>query len=185
MGVASTYTYTYDSNENVESDTRSGIAFMVYDINNLPVAVYTTGGVSQTHAYDVNGARLRKYTSSGTDIYYLNDPTGRTEVVLPGSGGGLVYTYNITGLDAVGQLKRTGSRQFYSWYYYLKDHLGSVRVIVNSTGVVDSYNDFYPYGMLMPGRSSSTSADARFKLRSQSNFMNETEIPPLFGGIHW
>ena len=124
-----------------------------------------------------------KNTSTGTDIYYVNDPSGTTELVQLGTSM-MAFVYNITGVDAIGQLRSTTSRPFYFRYYYLKDLLGSPRVIANSSGAVDSYNDFYPYGMLMPGRSSSTSADARFKLRSQSNFMNETEIPPLFGGIH-
>jgi RHS repeat-associated protein len=36
-------------------------------------------------------------------------------------------------------------------------------MILNSSGDVDSYNDYYPYGMQMPGRNSTASADARYK----------------------
>jgi len=151
----------YDSNGNLESDARSGIAFVIYDISNLPVAVYTTSGISQVYGHDVNGARIRKYASNGTDTYYVNDPSGRTEAVQKGPANS-IYTYNINaGGETIGQVMRNSSSV--SRYYYLKDHLGSVRVIVNTSGAIDSYNDFYPYGMLMPGRSSSTSADVRFK----------------------
>jgi RHS repeat-associated protein len=38
-------------------------------------------------------------------------------------------------------------------YYYLKDHLGSVRVTVNENGDVVHYDDYYPFGLQMPGRS--------------------------------
>ncbi len=152
--------YTYDSNGNVVSDSRSNIAFTIYDINNLPVAIYTTTGTSQVYAYDVNGSRVRKYASNGTDTYYLNDPTGKTELVQQGVYNS-VYTYNISGADNIGQVMRNGVRLWR--YYYLKDHLGSVRMIVNTSGSIDSYNDLYPYGMLMPGRTLTTSADARFK----------------------
>ncbi len=39
-------------------------------------------------------------------------------------------------------------------YYYLKDHLGSTRVVIDQAGaVVESY-DYYPFGLQMPRRSS-------------------------------
>jgi RHS repeat-associated protein len=49
-------------------------------------------------------------------------------------------------------------------YYFLKDHLGSVRVTVDVSGNVTSYDDFYPFGMTMDGRSGNIgSGDARYK----------------------
>jgi len=35
----------------------------------------------------------------------------------------------------------------------VKDHLGSVRVTVDEAGNLVSYDDYYPYGLQMPGRS--------------------------------
>jgi uncharacterized protein RhaS with RHS repeats len=32
-------------------------------------------------------------------------------------------------------------------YYYLKDHQGNNRVVINSSGVVQEYSDYYPDGM--------------------------------------
>jgi len=40
--------------------------------------------------------------------------------------------------------------------YYLKDHLGSVRTSVDENGHVIGYDDYYPFGLVMPGRSSNT-----------------------------
>ena len=37
-------------------------------------------------------------------------------------------------------------------YYYLTDHLGSVRATLNETGDVVHYDDYYPFGAPMPGR---------------------------------
>ena len=34
-------------------------------------------------------------------------------------------------------------------YYYLKDHLGSIRMTVDGTGTVVGYDDYYPYGLTM------------------------------------
>ncbi len=48
--------------------------------------------------------------------------------------------------------------------YYLKDHLGSVRAVVNASGAVLETRDYYPYGLEMPGRSylSGTKAKENF-----------------------
>jgi len=40
--------------------------------------------------------------------------------------------------------------------YYLKDHLGSVRTSVDENGHVIGYDDYYPFGLTMLGRSSNT-----------------------------
>ncbi|APF20837.1 RHS repeat-associated core domain-containing protein [Caldithrix abyssi DSM 13497] len=38
-------------------------------------------------------------------------------------------------------------------YFYLKDHLGNIRVTVDENGDVKGYNDYFPFGLQMPGRS--------------------------------
>ncbi len=38
--------------------------------------------------------------------------------------------------------------------YYLKDHLGNICVTVDENGDVKGYNDYYPFGLQMPQRSS-------------------------------
>ena len=40
------------------------------------------------------------------------------------------------------------------WYYYVSDHLGSVRATVDETGAVVGYSDYYPFGLELPGRTS-------------------------------
>jgi len=37
-------------------------------------------------------------------------------------------------------------------YYYLKDHLGNIRVTIDEEGDVVGYDDYYPFGLQMPGR---------------------------------
>jgi RHS repeat-associated protein len=36
--------------------------------------------------------------------------------------------------------------------YYLKDHLGNIRVTIDANGVVKAYDDYYPFGLQMTGR---------------------------------
>ena len=73
---------------------------------------------------------------------------------------GYNYTYNIWGNDNIGQVRVNGT---VNRYYYLKDHLGSIKMTVGSTGNIVGYDDYYPYGMTMSGRSLTGSADARYK----------------------
>jgi RHS repeat-associated protein len=64
-------------------------------------------------------------------------------------------------MDNLGQILRNGTTL--TRYYYLKDHLGSIKMMVDASGNVQSYNDYYPYGMTMPGRSGVNGADTRFR----------------------
>ncbi len=40
--------------------------------------------------------------------------------------------------------------------YFVKDHIGNVRATVNRDGNVLGFDDYYPYGLQMPGRSNNT-----------------------------
>ena len=126
----------------------------------MPLSQYKKNGTVIQYAYDVNGSRVQKYASGGTNTYYINDPTGKTEAVQTGTANS-VYTYNIWGNDMLGQVKDNAGSL--SRFYYLKDHLGDIKMVLNQSGGVDSYNDYYPFGMQMPGRNLTGTADGRFK----------------------
>ena len=154
------HNYQYDGNGNVSAALGDSIGCILYDLNNQPTGAYTfkTSQASVTFRYDANGMRTQKAQGSAT-ISYILGLGGTTEAVVTGSTSVL---YNFwAGAENVGQAKRSGSTL--SRYYYLKDHLGSTRVSVTTTGTVDSYFDYYPYGQLMDGRCGTASADARYK----------------------
>ena len=75
-----------------------------------------------------------------------------------------VYTYNIWGSDMLGQVKDNAGSL--TRFYYLKDHLGDIKMVLNQSGGVDSYNDFYPFGLQMPNRNQAGTADGRYKFIS-------------------
>ena len=79
---------------------------------------------------------------------------------------GINSTYNILGAggDNIGQLRTIGSTT--TRYYYLKDHLGTVKMEIKADGTIDSYNDYYPYGSIMP-------IEARYNLQ-----IRDTNSPP-------
>ena len=58
---------------------------------------------------------------------------------------------NITaGGEVIGNLAGGGRR------YFLKDHVGSVRTTVDRNGNIVGYDDYCPFGLAMPGRSSNS-----------------------------
>ena len=152
---SATQTYTYDANGNATSDSYRGIAFIIYDINNLPVTVYKTSGAIVQYYYDAIGNRIQKYDGSA-NTWYVQGADGKTEVITTATTTAPTYT-----MDNAGQILRNGSTL--TRYYYLKDHLGSIKMMVDASGNVQSYNDYYPYGMTMLGRSGVNGADTRFR----------------------
>ena len=51
------------------------------------------------------------------------------------------------GGDNIGKVKVIS--QSPSRFYYLKDHLGSIKMTEDGNGVVQGWNDYYPLGMTM------------------------------------
>ena len=168
-------TYTYDDNGNVLSDSYRGIVFIIYDSDNLPIRIYKTSRENQfcTEVYpaysgNMNGNRTRKTVTGSTDRFYFNGIDGKTEALclMPYSSD---FTYNVGGNnDNIGQVK-VQNNSVIGRYYYLKDHLGNIKMTVNSSGTVIGYNDYYPFGKIMPGNRSldNASADNRYKFTSK------------------
>ena len=161
-------TYTYDNNGNVLSDSYRGIVFIIYDSDNLPIRIYKTSGENQFYTYDMNGNRTRKTVTGSIDRFYFNGIDGKTEALclMPYSSD---FTYNIWGNnDNIGQVK-VQNNSVIGRYYYLKDHLGNIKMTVNSGGTVIGYNDYYPFGKIMPGNRSldNASVDNRYKFTSK------------------
>jgi RHS repeat-associated protein len=159
-------------------DVQGQIDTIKYDYRGLPLEI-KKAGTSTYYRYNAEGQRVFKQTGTGVSTYYIMDVSGRTLAVVRSSTGYPVF--NLWGNDHIGQLQvgydvngsivvqgletplvvqpRSDTR-----YYFLKDHLGSVRVTVDVSGNVTSYDDFYPFGMTMDGRSGNFgSGDARYK----------------------
>ncbi|MFZ1081160.1 MAG: RHS repeat-associated core domain-containing protein [Candidatus Kryptoniota bacterium] len=155
--------YAYDGNGNMIQDLGDVLSFVIYDIDNHPLSVYTAGGLLYQYAYDANGNRMQK-NINGTYTFYINGPDGKTEVV-DWAPSGTNITYNIwAGDDNIGQVRiNSGTNR----YYYIKDHLGSIRVTVDASANVVAYNDYYPFGEQMDLRNEVNLSDARYKYTSK------------------
>jgi len=128
----------------------------------------------------MNGKRVRKSLVGSTDRFYFYGKDGGAEAVclLPYSSD---LTYNIlgNGNDNIGQV-RVQNGSVSGRYYYLKDHLGSVRMMVDAGGNVVGYDDYYPYGMTMTGRSKVPSTeDSRYKFITKRGRQERKEMQRL------
>ena len=126
--------YVYDAAGNLTNDGSQSFA---YDAENK---IKTVNGVSDVYRYDGDGNRVRKNFATGEKVRMIY------------SGGQLIAEYDL----ATGSLKKeyiygakdllatvepgTGTR------YTTSDHLGSPRVITNSSAGVVSRHDYMPFG---------------------------------------
>lgn len=153
--------YAYDGNGNMIQDLEKGIGYVLYDINNLPIRVCKTNGDVIDYIYDSRGERAKKIAANFS-TWYINGVGSKTSFIKT-SNINDSYTVNLYGNDAIGQARVVGGVPIR--YYYLKDHLGSIRATINGTdGSVASYDDYYPFGMVMDNRSASFgNPDTRYK----------------------
>ncbi|GEM_PF-7076756 len=72
---------------------------------------------------------------------------------------GAVKYWNILANGVTGRYEPGSGAKF----FYLKDHLGSTRVVVDAAGTVKEALDYYPFGLLMPGRTYQSSSETKEK----------------------
>ena len=107
----------------------------------------------QNMTSNANGNRVKKQLVDEENrwytTWYVRGADGQT--VAAYNGGGLLFLNILAGGEIIGNLDRAERR------YFVKDHLGSVRTTVDRNGNVVGYDDYYPFGLAMPGRSNNTS----------------------------
>ena len=129
--------YTYDNNGNLTKDLNKGISNIQYNSLSLPSQVLFDNGATQTYHYTADGEKWRTVYTAGM---LLKDTVDYC-------GGAIVENGVLKKLlTPVGYVDMSGSTP--SYYYYLKDHQGNNRVVVNSNGSVVETNHYYPFGGL-------------------------------------
>jgi RHS repeat-associated protein len=112
--------FGYDSSGNLTGDPTTAANAIVYDSENHQTS-YTKAGATTSYSYDAEGRRAKKTDSTGTTVFVYNVQ------------GQLIAEYG-------GQATNGGTS------YLTADHLASIRVLTNSSGVVISRHDYLPYG---------------------------------------
>jgi len=98
----------------------------------------TVASVTTTYTYNGDGDRVSQTVGSTTTTYVLDVATPLT-MVLAETTGSTTIKY-LHGLGLVAQSDGTNTN------YLLNDGLGSVRQVVNPSGVVQMAQTFDPYG---------------------------------------
>jgi len=187
---------------------------MVYDFRNLliqlrsirPPSIGETGIREIKYWYDEAGNRTRKqvwsYQGSEPDPvyegdnpswqlesqeFYVRDVNGKEVAIYSGSN---LTQWNLWGLDQIGEMHTDTSK-----YFYLKDHLGSVRAVINTQNQVTSAQDYDAWGYLHDTRTYSANNKYKFTGKERdlesnydyfgaryydSRIANWTSLDPLF-----
>jgi RHS repeat-associated protein len=123
--------YGYDLNGNLTSDLNKGFNSIQYNFLNLPKRVGTTSQYI-SYIYSADGTKLAKVGTDGVVTTYAGS------FVYEGSS--LKYIIHPEGMYLPGG----------NYQYYLKDHLGNTRLMVNTLGTggtIVQQTDYYPFGM--------------------------------------
>ena len=122
--------------DNLTNDSRKALN-LSYNVLNLLREVKTSSGVLKAkYNYLANGTKLRVRDVGNNGFDYLGSLTYKNssagmQLESANFGSGVIRANVASGMEV---------------NYFLTDHLGSVRVIVDGSGVVKERNDYYPFG---------------------------------------
>ena len=131
-GIDLSTEYEYDENGNLTKDLNKNITAIQYNCLNLPSRVMFANGNSISYLYDAAGRKLRT-------VHFLEGDSVTTDYC-----GNVVYENGVPQilLTEVGYVSLTDGK----YHYYLKDHQGNNRVVVDEEGTVEEVNHYYPFG---------------------------------------
>ena len=132
-GASAAGEYAYDVNGNLTKDLNKGITDIQYNVLNLPSTVSFSDGSTITYTYGADGTKLRT-------VHKIGSTTTTTDYC-----GNVIYENGTQKLllTEEGYINLTGTQQY---HYYLKDHQGNNRVVINQSGTVEETNHYYPFG---------------------------------------
>lgn len=178
-----TYSYTYDADGDMLTDSRKGIQIS-YNVLNLPVKVLSGSSVLAQYEYLSDGTKLSALAGNGVgykyrgNFLYSVDSSGNEKLESIGCDEGrVVVSYSNTGVPT------------YKDYWMVKDHLGSVRAVydLSTAGMINSkkkeLSDFLPFGTRI-ARSSTSYNHWRFSGKEEQK-INGTDIGLLDFGARY
>ncbi|MGG7667006.1 RHS repeat domain-containing protein, partial [Dyadobacter sp. BHUBP1] len=133
--------YDYDGNGNAIRDQNRGIGNggIRYNILNL-IREVDVNGLTMKYHYDAAGTKLRMQRGTDNTKY-----AGIFEY------NGSNYISRIATEEGQINIANNGaSASDYSFEYYLKDHLGNVRQVINESGMLLQEMEYFPFGLAIP-----------------------------------
>ena len=134
-----TTTYAYDANGALtKADDGTTVQSYEYNCEGRMTAYAKSGGSTAAYAYDADGRRIAKTVDAATTKFFYD---GSDAIADYDGSDTLIATYLTPGLDANLSQTRSGST-----YYYMRDGLGSIRNLVDSSETTQNTYDYYAFG---------------------------------------
>ena len=154
--------YEYNANGATTKDENKGIE-VEYNALNLPQKITHRFGQYTTYLYSADGKRLRTeyyptpavlqpriigYDDWGFPIF--GPPPAPTPSITRDYCGPFIYENNALKriLFNGGYITFCANSNQPEYHYYVKDHLGNIRAVVNQNDSIEEINHYYPYGTL-------------------------------------
>jgi RHS repeat-associated protein len=159
--------YIYDKNGNTVYDANRGISTIRFNLLNLPEVVQFTAGHQNWYVYSAGGSKLS--ATSYTLNTAITVPQGTITPVPPNPADYVKVVNDYIGniIYQNSSLKQIQTSEGYCqggiYYYYLKDHLGNTRYVINSSGTKIETSHYYPFGMRFFIGSTTNSAAIGFR----------------------
>ena len=126
--------YFYDANGALVKDLNKGISNIEYDVLGNLKCITFNNGFKTKYVYDAAGNKLR--TTHESALTNTTDYIGNF-VFKDGKLSKYLFDGGYCSFD---------NNQNPTFHYYEKDHLGSVRMVVNENGTIEQVNHYYPFG---------------------------------------
>lgn len=131
--------FMFDKRGNMTRNPLNGLEF-TYNMLNLPYRIGQAGGDTTYYLYLADGTKYSALNATGTGLVYLGSliyqaVAGRPQA-LESAGvddGRIVVSHGPDGA-------------VYTCLYYVRDHVGSIRCIVDDHRSIVEQNDYYPFG---------------------------------------
>jgi RHS repeat-associated protein len=155
--------YAYNKNGAMTKDLNTGISQIQYNVLNLPRQIDFDDMHRTAYVYDASGMKRRVEHVTLANKTLVATTRDRSTASLPEQTYALIveqtntdYCGNIIYENGVlkyiltpeGYVTKNGAKPQYN--YYLKDHLGNNRVVMQSDGTLAQATDYYPFGMPYP-----------------------------------
>lgn len=165
--------YTYDANGNMLTDSNKGITSIEYNVLDLPQCINIKPNVlgnsdnNVCYTYSADGTKLRSTYKKGNSQVLPYKPTPSSNIKTNGMVTPTVKTfesnyhycsnlvYNNDRLSTIlfdGGYASVDESGGIVMHFYVKDHLGSNRLVVDGNGNIEEVNHYYPFGALMGDR---------------------------------
>ena len=133
-GASESTEYFYNANGALTKDLNKGISKIEYDVLDNLSCITFNNGFKTKYVYDAGGSKLRTIHEALT--------TNTTDYI----GDFIFEDGKLSKYQFEGGYCSFDSHLNPTYHYYEKDHLGSIRMVVNENGTIEQVNHYYPFG---------------------------------------